>query len=163
MICFHKFSIIARLDEQGKGAELPNGNNTKRGRSYKVPFVIRMAAWGTAVLLFLALSAIIALHLPPVQKEIIHRVVTRIETRTNFSVQIRSYQWLPFSGIYLTNVKIESEGKQVLDCGKIRLNFRLSIQRPYIIAGKVYLEKPFLQLERSADGKWIRRAVRRKK
>ncbi len=104
---------------------------------------------------FSGVVAIIALHLPPIQKEIILRGVTRIEAATNFRVQIRSYQWWPFSGIYLTDVKIESEGKQILDCDKVHLNYKLSIKRPYIIVEEVYLEKPFLQLERSADGKWL--------
>lgn len=134
---------------------MSNQDNTKRTRPHKAPFLIRLAAWGTAVLLFLALSAIIALHLPAIQKEIILRSVTQIEAATNFRVAIGSYQWRPFSGIYLTEVKIESEGKQILDCDKVRLNYKLSIRRPYIIVEKVYLEKPFLQLERSADGKWL--------
>ncbi len=134
---------------------MSNENNTKRTRPHKAPFLIRLAAWGTAVLLFLALSAIIALHVPAIQKIIILRGVTRIEAATNFRVQIRSYRWWPFSGIYLTAVKIESQGKQVLDCGKVRLKYKLSIRRPYILVEEVYLVKPFLQLERSADGKWL--------
>ncbi len=134
---------------------MSNENNTKRTRPHKAPFIIRLAAWGTAVLLSLALSAIIALHVPAIQKEIILRGVTRIEAATNFRVAIRSYQWWPFSGIYLTDVKIESQGKQILECDKVRLNYKLSIRRPYIIVEEVYLEKPFLQLERSADGKWL--------
>lgn len=154
LICARKFSIIAAFKER-KGVELPDENNTKTTRPHKVPFLIRLAAWGTAVLVFLALSAIIALHIPTIQKEIIHRVVTRIEASTNFTVQIRSYQWRSFSRIYLTDVKIGSQGKQILDCGKIRLKYKLSIRRPHIIVKEVYLEKPFLQLERSVDGKWL--------
>jgi len=150
----HKFFIIAQLWER-KGVSLSNENNTKRTRPDKAPFLIRLASWGTAVLLFMALSAIIALHVPTIQKEIILRVVTRIEAATNFKVQIRSYQWWPFSGIYLSDVKIESEGKHILDCDKVRLNYKLSLLRPYIIVEEVYLEKPFLQLERSPDGKWL--------
>ena len=134
---------------------MSNQNNTKRTRTHKAPFLIRLAAWGTAVLLFLAFSAIIALHVPAIQKEIILRGVTRIEAATNLRVQIRSYQWWPFSGIYLTDVKIESAGEQILDCDKVRLKYKFSTRRPYIIVEEVYLEKPFLQLERSPDGKWM--------
>ncbi len=134
---------------------MPNGNNNKKALPHKAPFVIRLGAWGAAVLFFLVLLAIIVLHLPPLQKEIIFRGVARIEAATNFRVQILSYQWWPFSGIYLAGVKIESEGKQILNCDKVHLNYRLSTKRPYIIVEEVYLEKPFLQLERSADGKWL--------
>ena len=109
---------------------------------------------GAAALLFVVLLAIIALHVPPLQKEIIRRGIARIETATNFRVQILSYKWWPFSGIDFAGVKIESEGKQILDCDKVHLNYRLSTKRPYIIVEKVCLEKPFLHLERSADGKW---------
>lgn len=154
LICLRKFFIIAEPKER-KGVELPNENNTKRTRPHKVPFLVRLAAWGTAVLVFLTLSAIIALHVPMIQKEIIQRGVTRIEAVTNFRVQIRSYRCWPFSGIYLTDVKIESQGRQILDCGRVRLNCKLSIRQPYIIVEEVCLEKPFLQLERSTNGKWL--------
>ena len=134
---------------------MSNTNNTKSAWPHKAPFFIRLAAWGIVALLSLVLPAIVALHLPSVQKEIILRGVRWLEASTNLNVQIRSYRWLPFSGIYLTEVKIESEGKPILDCNKVRLNYTLSIERPYIILQEVYLEKPLLQLERSADGKWL--------
>jgi len=120
-----------------------------------VQFLIRPAAWGAAVLFLAASTAIIALHLPSIQKEIIFRGIERIEAATNFKVQIRSCRWLPFSGIHLTGVRIESEGKQFFDCDEVHLDYSLSIRRPYLVVEKVYLEKPFLQLERSAEGKWL--------
>jgi uncharacterized protein involved in outer membrane biogenesis len=134
---------------------LPDQDNTKRSPPRKAPFLIRLAAWGLGGLLFLALLAIVALHIPSVQNKAISGIVKRIEAATNFQVQIRSYQWWPFSGIYLNEVKIESQGKQVLDCGKVRLKYRLSIKHPYVIVKEIYLEKPFLQLERNPDGKWL--------
>ncbi len=134
---------------------MPKENNTKTARPHKAPSLIRLAAWGTAVLVFLALSAIIALHIPTIQKEIICTCATRIAAATNFRVQILSFQLRSFSGIYLTDVKIESQGKQILECGKVRLKYKLSIRWPHFIVKEVCLEKPFLQLERSADGKWL--------
>ena len=120
-----------------------------------MPFFIRTAAWGAAALLFLSISAIVALHLPPVQKEIIRIGIDRIEAATNLKVIIRSYRWLPFSGINLADVKIESGGKRILDCEKVRLKYKFSVRRPYVVVEKVYLEKPFLQLESSDGGKWL--------
>lgn len=134
---------------------MSSGNNTRRARPQSARFLIRLTAWGSAVLLFLTVPAIIALHAPSIQKEIILTAVTRIEAATNLRVQIGSYRWWPFSGIYLTGVKIESDGKQILGCDKVRLDYKLSIERPHINIEKVYLERPILQLERSADGKWI--------
>jgi uncharacterized protein involved in outer membrane biogenesis len=121
----------------------------------KVRPLIRPVASAGAVLIFIALTAIVALHLPSIQKEIILTGIERLEAATNLEVQIRSYRWLPFSGIRLTDVRIRSGGRQFLDCDKVRLDYRLSIKWPYLIVERVYLEKPFLQLERSADGKWL--------
>jgi len=134
---------------------LPDKDNSRRSQPRKALFIIRLAAWGMGGLLFLALLAIAALHIPSIQKAAIVRVVTRIEAATNFKVQIRSFQWRPFSGIYLREVKVEWGGKQVLDCGKVRIKCRPSIKPPFIIVEEIYLEKPFLQLEKKADGKWL--------
>ncbi len=134
---------------------MPDTDNTKGSPPRKTLLVIKLAAWGAGGLIFLALLAIIALHMPPVQKKVIHWAVSRIESATKFKVQIQSYRWRPFSGISLDQVKIESEGKQILDCEKVRLKYRLSTKRPYVTIKEVYLKKPFLQLERNNDGKWV--------
>ena len=134
---------------------MPDKDNSKRSQPRKALFVIRLAAWGIGGLLFLTLLPIAALHIPSIQKAVILGVVTRIEAATNFKVQIRSFQWRPFSCIYLTEVKVESGETQVLDCGKVRIKCRPSIKRPFIIIEEVYLEKPFLQLEREASGRWL--------
>ncbi len=127
----------------------------KRLPPNKALLVIRVAAWGSGGLILLALLAIIALHIPSVQKRTIQWAVSRIEAATRFKVQIRSYRWQPFSRICLNKVNIESQGKQILDCEKVRLKFHLSTKRPYVTIKELYLEKPFLQLERNNDGKWI--------
>ncbi|HYA42583.1 MAG TPA: translocation/assembly module TamB domain-containing protein [Syntrophobacteraceae bacterium] len=141
---------------------MSNEKDSKRTLPFKAQLLIRPAAWGGGVLFLAATAAIIALHLPSIQKVIILRGIERVEAATNLKVQIRSYRWSPFSGIHLTDVKIESEGKQFLDCGEVRFNYRLSIRRPYLVVDKVYLEKPFLQLERDACGKWFFPAFRGK-
>ncbi|MHC1727140.1 MAG: translocation/assembly module TamB domain-containing protein [Syntrophobacteraceae bacterium] len=133
---------------------MPSINRTKRARPEGPPFFVRLAVWGISALVLLSLLAVLALHLPSIQQEIILRAVGQIEAATNYGVQIESYNWWPFSHLYLTNVKVQAEGKQILSCEKIRLDYRLSVSRPFIIPDEVYLEKPFLQLERSVDGKW---------
>jgi len=134
---------------------LPDEDSSRRPLPQSALFVVRLAAWGIGGLLFLALLAVAALRIPAVQKTIISEIVTRIEAATNFKVGIGSLQWRPFSGIRLAEVKVESGGKQVLDCGNVRVKCRPSLKRPFIIVEEVYLEKPFLQLEKNADGKWL--------
>jgi hypothetical protein len=136
---------------------LPDRNNATRFHPRKTLFVIRLAAWvGIGGGLLVVLAAFFALHIPSIRKAVIVEVVSRIEATTNFQVQIHSLQWRPFSTtVYLTEVKVESGGKQVLDCGKVRVKCRPSIKSPFIIVEEVYLEKPFLRLEKKADGKWL--------
>ena len=134
---------------------MPDKDNSRTPQPRKALFFIRLAAWGSGGLLFLALLAIAALHIPSIQRAVILGVETRIQTATNLRVQIDSFRWRPFSGIYLSEVKVESGGKQVLDCGKVRVKCRPSIKRPFIIVEEIYLEKPFLQLEKKSDGKWL--------
>ena len=134
---------------------MPETDNTRRPPPRRTLLVTRLAAWGVGGLVFFALPAIIALNMPAVQKKAMQWAVSRIEAATKFKVQIQSCQWLSFSLICLNKVKIESEGKQILDCEKVRLKYRLSTKRPYVMIKDVHLEKPFLQLERTNDGKWI--------
>lgn len=112
---------------------------------------------GTAVIagiLVLALLSIVALHIPVVQKEIILRVENRIEAATHYKIELASFMWWPLSALYLENVKIEAEGAPVLECEKVRVSYGLSTSSPYLAVQEVYLEKPFVHLERTSDGKW---------
>ncbi|MDR3557699.1 MAG: translocation/assembly module TamB domain-containing protein [Syntrophobacteraceae bacterium] len=114
-----------------------------------------MAAWVAGVLICLALPVVIALHMPSIQRKIIRGGVARIEKATHLQVKISSWRWETLSSMELSGVKIESRGKTVLDCDSVRLDYRLSLKRPYIAVREVDLKKPFLLLERAADGKWL--------
>ena len=134
---------------------MSNENNAENARRRRVPFPAKIAAWVTGAMLCLALPVIALLHSPSVQRRIITEGIARIEKATHLQVKISSYRWNTFSSIYLTGVEIESGGKRVLDCDDVRLDYRLSMERPYIIIEEVDLKKPFVQLERGADGKWL--------
>ncbi len=134
---------------------MSNRNDVKNAPPRRVPFPVRMAAWVAGALLCLALPVIIALHAPSVQKRIIGDGIARIEKATHLEIKISSYRWKTLSSIYLTGLKIDSRGEQVLDCDNVRLDYGLSMQRPYIVIKEIDLQKPFLRLERGADGKWV--------
>ncbi len=107
------------------------------------------------VLVCLALPVLVALHVPSVQERIITEGLSRVEKATHLEIKISSYHWNTFSSIYLTGVRVDSGGKRVLDCDDVRLVYRLSIEQPYIVIKEVDLKKPFVRLERDADGKWL--------
>jgi autotransporter translocation and assembly factor TamB len=102
----------------------------------------------------LSMTAVLALHIPSVQKEIILRAADEIQRATNYRVQIESFTCWPFSRLYLDDVSVQAEGKQILNCAKIGISYSLSLHSPYVLLDAVYLEKPFLQLERGGDSKW---------
>ena len=135
---------------------MSNGNDTKEApRPGRVPFPAKIAAWGVLVPLCLALPVIVALHVPSVQKRIITAGIARIEKATHLEVKISSCRLETLSSIDFTGVKIESRGKKVLDCDDVRLDCALSLDRPYIVIKEVDLKRPFVQLEKGADGKWL--------
>ncbi len=133
---------------------MPPINRIKRARPNGLPYFVRLGAWTISAAITLCFLAALALHLPSIQQEIISRAVGQIDATAGYRVQIESYKWWPFSRLYLSNVKVQAEGRQILSCENIRLDYRLSISRPYVIPEEVFLEKPFLQLERSIEGRW---------
>ena len=129
-------------------------NNSKNPESGKPPFPLRLAAWLLSAFIVIPTLAVLALHIPTVQKEIIRRVVDGIEAATYYKVQLDSYKWWPFSRLYLSKVKVQAQGKEILSCDQVNVKYNLSAAWPYMTVKEIYLEKPFLQLERSAEGKW---------
>ncbi|MFZ2448303.1 MAG: translocation/assembly module TamB [Syntrophobacteraceae bacterium] len=133
---------------------MPSSNASQKKRSHKGAFPLRLAVLGIAALVLVPVLAVLALHIPAVQNEIIHRVVGEIEKATQYKVELASYRWWPFSRLYLDNVKVEADGRKILDCEAARLSYSLTPSWPYVNVEEIYLEKPFLQLERNAEGKW---------
>ncbi|MDR3569013.1 MAG: translocation/assembly module TamB [Syntrophobacteraceae bacterium] len=134
---------------------MSNGNDAKDARPRRVPFPVKIAAWVVGIALCLALPVMVALHSPSVQRKIITGGIERIEKATHLEVKISSYRWESLSSVSFTGVKIESRGKRVLDCDDVRLDYALSVERPYIVIKEVDLKRPFLKIERGADGQWL--------
>jgi hypothetical protein len=112
------------------------------------------------VLVLLPLLFIFALNIPSVQKELITRATKQIRSATDFTIQIDSFKWFPFSRLHLFNVRVEAEGRQILTCEDASVRYRFLPSSPYIFLEDIYLKKPFIQLERSPDGKWLIPAAR---
>lgn len=133
---------------------MPNTGKTFQINPRKTAVYVRPAFIAIAAVILLPVLAILALHVPAVQKEIIVHAANKIENSTHFRVGLESFMWWPFSSLDLEKVRVEAEGKKVLDCEKVRFEYTLSTSRPYLNLPEIYLEKPFLQLEKNPDGKW---------
>jgi hypothetical protein len=106
------------------------------------------------VLIIVPLAAILALHLPPVQKQVIGGVVGRIERATVLSIQLESFRWLPFSGLWVNDLKLRSAGREVLDCGQAQISYSLSWNWPYFVPKELILDSPVIRLEKDSKGQW---------
>lgn len=120
----------------------------------KASLPLKLAAAGIAAVLLLPVLAVLALHIPAIQQQIIDRAVSLVEKTTNCTLGMQSFRWWPFSELYIQKPRVEVEGKPILDCDNVRVSYSFLTSSPYIRIELVRLEKPFLQLERTPEGKW---------
>jgi autotransporter translocation and assembly factor TamB len=100
----------------------------------------------------LSLTLVLALHIPAVQEYLLKEAVHKLETSAAIEVQLGSFHWSPFRELRLVNLKVKATGKNILECEEARLGYHLSLTWPYLHPGELHLEKPWLQLERDAQG-----------
>lgn len=134
---------------------MPSRDKTQR-RSFKhPPLLIRLALWVTAFLIIIPALSVLAIHIPSVQQAILFRIINRIEKTTHYRIEIGSYKWWPLSRLDLEKVKLKTGGNTIFDCGEVRFDYGLLIAFPFINPKKIYMAKPYLQVERGEDGKWL--------
>ena len=134
---------------------MPSKKNSDRRRAGRPAFPMLPAIWVIAVLIFLPLALILALHIPSVQKELITWAAKQIENATDYKIELQSFAWVPFSGLRLENVRVQTDGTQILSCEDVNVSYRLSMTSPFLFLEDIYLKQPFIQLERTGDGKWL--------
>lgn len=135
---------------------MQTGDSTPRRDPNPARFSMRPVIRASLGLLAaLPVLCLFALHLPPVQKEIVARAARSLERNTQYKVELESFTWWPFSDLCLANVRLGAEGRQVLDCREVRLGFRFSWSRPHLALEEVVLDRPVLELEKSAEGRWL--------
>ncbi len=133
---------------------MPINEKLPEEESRRSGFYMRPMLIVVAVLILLPLVAIVALHVPAVQKEVILNAANKIGEISHVNVELGSYTWMPLSSLDLEKLKVETEGKNVFGCTLVRLDYSLSAKWPYIVVPEIYLEKPSLQLEKNEEGKW---------
>lgn len=118
------------------------------GRSVLLRLLVSAAMLG----LFVPLILIVVLHLPPVQKAVIDRLVSEVEGRTGYSLGIGSYRWWPFSKLTLIDLSVKAADKAFLECRTARIDYNLTFDWPHFRPSEVILENPTLHLERDGKG-----------
>lgn len=126
----------------------------KGKRFGKASLLLRLVARIFAAAVLLSLFSILVLHIPAVQKEIIVRVEKQLETATHYKMEVASFTWWPLSSLQLKDVRVKFESEQVLECKQVLVSYTITTGSPYLSLLEIYLEQPFVHLERTADGTW---------
>jgi hypothetical protein len=113
---------------------------------------LRLLMVSLLFLLLLPLLLLLILHLPFVQRQVIAHVVQRLEYNTGVQIHVESYIWQPFNHLKLVDLRVESSGKEVMKCDKVQLDYRLSLNWPYLYPEELYLERPSIHLEKDDKG-----------
>lgn len=117
--------------------------------------MFRLLLWVGVPAFLIPLCAILALHLPAVQKAIIGPLIELAGKRGGVEIRAESFDWSPLSRLDLFRVTVRSGENELLECPKIRVLCHLSTGWPYLVPEELYLEGPVLSLEKSTAGEWI--------
>ncbi|MCE5242401.1 MAG: hypothetical protein ABFD98_08590 [Syntrophobacteraceae bacterium] len=117
--------------------------------------LFRLLLWGGILAVLIPLGAILALHVPAVQRAIIGPLVGMAGKQAGVDIRVESFDWSPLSRLDLFRVRVRSDGNDLLECPKVRIICHLSMEWPYLVPEELYLEDPLLSLEKSAAGEWI--------
>lgn len=125
----------------------------KRRPAAKLPAWVLL--WVVSIGIILPLGLIFVLHLPAVQKQVIGYLIQQVTAKTGLKPEVERYRWLPFSGLHLQSLEVQSEGGEpILQCEKAQLSYRFTMRWPHIEPKELILEKPVLHLEKDRDGTW---------
>jgi autotransporter translocation and assembly factor TamB len=128
---------------------------TVRGKqSDNTSFLLRLFAGVFLCVLIIPLSMVLMLHIPAVQKSLFQKAVEKLATSEGIEIQLESFSWSPLREVRLFNLKVTSSGENVLLCEEAKLGYHLSLHWPYLHPDELSLEKPWLRLERDAQGHW---------
>ncbi len=109
-------------------------------------------AWALLCICLIPTSLILALHVPAVQRYLVQEAVHRLETKADVGIQIESVLWSPFRESRLFHLKVKTSGENILECDEAKLRYHLSWRWPYLSPDELLLERPWLRLERDAQG-----------
>ena len=110
--------------------------------------------WAILCLLLVPLCVAAVLYFPWTQKRVINGFLKKIENTAAVDIRARAYGWSPFSQIRVTSLKVKAGRRDFLRCDTAELSYHLSWKWPYFIPKMLLLDKPFLYLEKDADGRW---------
>jgi translocation and assembly module TamB len=122
----------------------------KRPESTSLP--LRLFASILLGIVLVSVSFVLILHIPAVQEWLLKEALSKLEASTGIAVRLASFRWSPFRELRLFGLKVKASGENILECEEAKLAYHFSLNWPYIHPGELSLEKPWLQLERDAEG-----------
>lgn len=134
---------------------LPQKTENRRQRQTAGSFLLRLVVSLIVGVIVLSAFVVLALHLPPVQGAVIRWGLHKVETAASAQIELTSYRWWPLSRLYLLKVKVQSGGKQVLECEEAVLTYKFSFDWPYLIPIELQFQKPIIQVEKDDKGHWL--------
>jgi len=124
-----------------------DGRNSKITNRRPAAFLIV----GTFLFFLFPFILLLIVHIPAIQRLLIAEVSLRLEKSTGIEVRLEGYRWNPISCLCLLEVKVLSSGREVIKCEKAKLSYHISWHWPYLCPEELYLERPFLILEKDED------------
>jgi hypothetical protein len=112
----------------------------------------RFLALVSIVVLVIPSLLLFLLHLPIIQGQLLTYIAERLGRNSDVEIRFSASQWQPFSRLSVLGLNIRASGIELVKCSRAELTYRLSWSRPYLLAEELYLERPFLHLEKEEDG-----------
>ncbi len=125
---------------------------------------LRVLVYALATLAFTALTSLLLLHLPPIQKKILHRVLYEANSNLSSQITVQGFRWIPSSSLSLTKLSARQNNRTVARIEKIVISYSFQFKWPEIIKIKqVRLIAPRLFINQAPDGSWNLPTLQRRK
>ena len=100
-------------------------------RWLKIPFAI------IALAVALALAAVVALQLPPVQRAICNKVTSSLSEKTGLDIKVGDIHFALFDRVVMENVTISNGDDPVLTCSRASA----AVSLPSLLSGEVRIKR----------------------
>jgi len=126
----------------------PGGGGEDRTFPFKC-----LLLWIVAVAMGIPFILLILVHLPFVQDRAFGTLIRVVESRTDLKIDVEECEWRPFSRIRLQNLRVRSFEKEIFECDRAEVRYRLSFGRPYLHPVAIHLSRPVIHVEKDVKGR----------
>ncbi len=102
-----------------------------------------------AAILFISVLLCLLLLNPFIQKQALLFIAKRIEAKTGWQIEVKSFKFIPWYGFYLSEPAIYLNNRQIFTGKEIHITASFSFHKPYITIEEIYLAKPMVTIEKT--------------